>query len=460
MMPQFDYDVLIMGGGGSAGFTAATTAMKSGARTAMVEAGRLGGLCILAGCMPSKTLLHHAAEAKEAPKGEAFTYPEVLARKIAVVDYLAGSREKAVRAKQEQGLTVLRGKAEFLDPHTLLVDGKAVSAAKIVIATGSAWNVPDIPGLVQSGYILGEDLMDLPALPKSMIVLGGGAIAAELGQYLARMGVKTSLIQRSGHLLSNEAPEAGRLIAASLERDGAKVETGCRVVSVEKGPSGKTLHFEQNGEKRSVEAEEILVALGRRPNTDGLALEKAGVETERGAVKVDRFMAAGWPHIFAAGDVTGVNMVVNLAISQGRTAGFNATHPDAMQEVNDAVIPQAVFTDPQMAKVGLSAGQLEEQGRPFVEAVYQLSDVAVSRTYPRPPEGFAAMRAEPKTGLLLGAEIVAPEASLMIHDVAVALKLKGTAFDLAGIPFVHPCLSEVLSMCAMRLAGMVKKGRG
>ena len=458
MMPEYDYDVLIMGGGGSAGFTAATTAMKTGAKVAMVESGRLGGLCILAGCMPSKTLLHHAAEAREAPQSPGLSYPEVHGTKIRVVDYLAGSREEAVAAKESKGLAVLRGRAVFAGPNTLEVDGKPVSAAKIVVATGSTWNVPDLPGLEETGYILSEDLMDLPALPASMIVLGGGAIAVELGQYLARMGVKTSIVQRSGHLLSGESPEAGRLIAASLENDGARVETGCRVVLVEQSPGGKTVRFERDGRESSLEAEEILLALGRRPNTDGLGLENAGVDTDRGAVKVDRFMATSQKHIFAAGDVTGINMVVNLAINQGKTAGHNATHSEAMQEVNDAVIPQAVFTDPQFAKVGLSAKQLEEQGRAFVQATYKLSDMGVSRTYPHPPEGFVTMRAEPGSGLILGADMLAPEASLMIHDIAVALKLKGTAFDLADIPYVHPCLSEVTNMCAMKLARKAKKG--
>ena len=456
-MPEFDYDLLILGGGGSAGFTAATTALKTGARVAMVESGRLGGLCILAGCMPSKTLLHHAAEATEAPD-KRLPYSEVLARKIGVVDYLAGSREKVVAAKLEQGLVLLRGRAVFRGPHTLEVDGKAVTAEKLIIATGSAWHVPELPGLAESGYILSRDLMDLPALPESIIVLGGGAIAVELGQYLVRMGVKTSLLQRSDHLLSSENPEAGRLIAAALKRDGAGVETGCQVLSVEKSPGGKTVRFSQGGQEKSAEAKEILVALGRRPNSDGLGLGGAGVETKRGAVLVDRFMATSQPHIFAAGDVTGINMVVNLAINQGRAAGYNATHPEAMREVNDAVIPQAVFTDPQFAKVGLSARELEDRGRPFVEASYPLSGLGVSRTYPHPPEGFVAMRAEPKTGLILGAEMVAPEASLMIHDIAVALKLKGTAFDLADIPYVHPCLSEVTNMCAMKLAKKAKAG--
>ncbi len=454
-MTDYELDVLVIGGGGSGGFTAATTALKSGARVGMVEAGRLGGLCILAGCMPSKTLLHSAAQLYQAGRDGRQAYPQLLTRKRSVVDFLAGSREAAVAAKQKDGLIVYRGRASFEDPHTVRVDGQEITAAHIVIATGSREIMVPVEGLEEAGYLITDTLMELAELPRSMAVLGGGTIALEMSQFLTRMGVETHIIQRSGHLLSKEDPRIGQLLESVLAEEGARVYTDTRLERIQAGPQGKTVHFSHQGQEKAVTVEEILVAFGRKPNIEGLNLEAAGVETERGAVKVDRQMRTSQPHIFAAGDVTGQKMVVNLAVMQGEVAGFNATHPQEPRELQDRVLPWVIFTDPQIARVGLGKEQCRQAGLDFVEADYDLAGMGVARTYPEPLKGFMAMRAEKGTGRILGADLVAPEASLMIHEVAVAMWLGGTARDLADIPYVHPCLAEIVNLCAYRLARRV-----
>ena len=456
-MPDYDFDVLVIGGGGSGGFTAATTAMKSGAKVGMVEAGRLGGLCILAGCMPSKTLIHNAALIKDTGGDGRAQYPRVLKQKRETVDFLAGKREKATSMKEGQGLKVIRGLAVFKDAHTLEVEGRPISAAKIVIATGSTEIIPPVPGLEEAGYLVSDSFMELNALPESLIVLGGGAMALELGQYAARMGVETSLIQRSEYVMSNQDPMVGEGLQKALSDDGVRVFTGTDLKAVKVGKEGKTVVFAHGGEEVEITAQHILVALGRRPASEGLNLEAAGVETERGAVKVDEYLRSSARHIFAAGDVTGVNMVVNLAIEQGRVAGLNATREE-MIPIKASVLPSAVFTDPQFARVGLNGAQAQKQGIEFEEAVYKLSGLGVSRTYPKAPEGFMAMRAAKSDGRIIGAEILSPEASSMIHDVAVAMKLGGRPQDIAAIPYVHPCLGELVHYCAHRLSGQLRKG--
>lgn len=454
-MPKFDYDVLVIGGGGSAGFTAATTALKSGAKVAMVESGAVGGLCILAGCMPSKTLLHNAELVHaQGLRGQALQ-PRVLGHKRALVEYLAASRRQAVSAKQEQGLKVLGGRARFSGPHQVEVDGKAVSAAKIVIATGSEWSLPDLPGLDREHCLFSEDFLELESLPESVVVLGGGAVALELGQYALRMGAETSFVQRSESLLSFADPRAGAALREALDEEGANIYTGTELLAVEPGPKGRQVRFKYDGREVTLDCRAVLAAVGRRPSLADLNLEAAGVATSRGALQVDRFMRTSQEHIFAAGDVTGVNMVVNLAVVQGETAGHNATHDHAI-EVPDQVIPQAVFTEPQYAKVGRSAGQLKKDGTRFVEGACNLDEISVSRTYPQVMRGFMAIRAKPDSGEILGAELVAPQASLMIHDVAMAMRLGGTAKDLAELAWIHPCLAEVTGRAAMRLERALK----
>ena len=448
----YEFDVLIIGGGGSAGFTAATTALKSGAKVGMVEGGRLGGLCILAGCMPSKTLLHSAAELKGNPSAARSAYPEVARRTRALVEMLAGHRVEAVEAKKAQGLEVIEGWGKLVGEHEVEVGGRKLSARAIVVATGSRELIPPIEGLAEAGYLTSGPFMRLESLPESLVVLGGGTMAVELGQYAARMGVETTIIQRSPRLLSKEPEKVGPIIARALAADGARVLTGTRLRRVVRTSRGVRVEFEKDGTTQEVQAEALLVALGRVPNTQGLGLKELGVELgPRGGVVVDRFMRSSLPHIFAAGDVTDTVMVVNLAIEQGRVAGYNATH-EQMQPIRDDVLPRAVFTDPQYARVGMSAEEARAAGIKFVEVSFNLQDLPAARTYPRLPEGYMAMRAEEGSGRIIGAELVAPEAALMIHDVAVAMRGAMTAAELASIPYVHPCLGEIVMLTAHRLA--------
>lgn len=455
-LSEFDFDLLVIGGGGSAGFTAATTAMKSGAKVGMVEAVRLGGLCILAGCMPSKALLHAAAARLAADRVDRLAHGEIAARKQSLVEYLAGGREQAVAAKQAQGLEVLTGRAVFVDPHAVEVDGRRVSANKFVIATGSEEAIPALDGLEQTGYLTSESFLDLNELPSSMIVLGGGAIALELAQYAVRMGVETTLVQRSSHVLSSEGPAVGKIIQDALAEEGMRILTNTELLGAGTDGTLKSITMEHQGREEELRAQAVLVALGRRPLVQRLGLQAAGVEVERGAIKVDEFMQTTAPHIFAAGDVTGKSMIVNLAIVQGEAAGYNATHADS-RPVADQVVPRAVFTDPQFARVGMNAAQAEAASITCVEASFDLSTSGVARTYPKPIRGMVTMRAATDNGRLVGAEIVAPEASLMIHDVAVAMGLGAGPAAIADIPYIHPCLSEATNFCASTLVRKLAK---
>ncbi len=456
-MSNFDLDLMVIGGGGSGGFTAATTAMKYGAKVGMAESGRLGGLCILAGCMPSKTLLHSAAQVKAQGVDGRAAYPAVHQFTRAVVEHLAGGRVESVAAKQKEGLRVCRGAARLLDPHTVEVEGQRITAAKLVIATGSAEMVPPVPGLAQSGYLDSDAFLNLPELPESLLVLGGGAQAVELAQAAARLGARTTVVQRSAHLMSKVDPRFGHILAEALAEDGVRLYTGTELQEVRRAGGQVSAVFLHQGKEVRVSAQALLLSLGRRPNSAGLNLEAAGVATgKRGEVLVDRYMRSSQPHIFAAGDVTGGAMVVNLAVVQGSAAGYNATHVEP-QEVEDRVLPSAIFTDPQFARVGLSMQQASEAGLDCLETDYPLGDMGPAKTFPQKVRGYMCIRGEKGSGRIVGAELVAPEAALMIHDMAVAIKLGGTAADIAAIPYIHPTLAEVSEFAAGRLAKMLER---
>jgi pyruvate/2-oxoglutarate dehydrogenase complex dihydrolipoamide dehydrogenase (E3) component len=455
-MAEFDLDLLIIGGGGSGGFTAATTALKSGAKVGMVEAGRLGGLCILAGCMPSKSLLHDAADLFKAGTPGRDAYQQVIARKRGVVDGLAGNRVQAVNAKEKEGLIMYQGRARFVDPHTVEVDGQKISAASMVIATGSTEIMAPVKGLEEAGYLFSDGLMELERLPSSMAVLGGGTIALELSQYLTRMGVQVHIIQRSAHLLSKEDPRIGKLLEEALASEGVLIYTDTDIDRIKKGPQGKTVHFEHQGQAKEITVDEILVAFGRKPNSESLNLEAAGVETHKGAVKVDKEMRTNVTHIFAAGDVTGHKMVVNLAVLQGEIAGHNAISHEP-KEIDDSILPWAIFTEPEVARVGLGPAECQDQGLDFVEADYELGQHGRGPHLSPTLAGLHDHAGGKGTGRILGADLVAPHASLMIHEVAVAMRLGGTAQDIADLPYIHPCLAELVNLCAYRLARMVKR---
>jgi pyruvate/2-oxoglutarate dehydrogenase complex dihydrolipoamide dehydrogenase (E3) component len=309
-----------------------------------------------------------------------------------------------------------------------------------------------VPGLKDAGYLLSESFMDLEELPESMLVLGGGTMALELSQYLVRMGVETHLIQRSRHVLSDEEPRVGETLQAALADEGCHIYTGTDLREVSSGQRGKRARFDHGGKEVEVSAREVLVCLGRRPNSECLNLEAAGVETgPKGAVLADWQARTSQPHIFAAGDVTGWNMVVNLAVAQGEVAGHNATG-DRPKSLEGLVLPFAVFTDPEFVRVGRNRPQCESEGLEFVEVEQELADMGPALTYPGKLRGFMKMRAAKQDGRILGAELVAPHASLMIHDVALAMHLGAGPEAIAELPYIHPCLAEIVNNCAHSLA--------
>ncbi len=460
-MKRFDFDVAVIGGG-SGGYAAARTAAAAGLETAVIEGGKeVGGLCILRGCMPTKALLYaaevkHLAEHAETWGVRAgkvdFNFAKVMARKNAQIKDFADFRVQQLNAGK---FKFIRANAGFFDEHTIqLSSGKKLTAKHFVIATGSRIAPPPLPQLNQAGFITSDDAIALKKLPKSLIILGGGAIACEFAQFFARFGVKVTLIQRSEHILKEFDADTGIEIETVFRREGIRVFTGTKLADAKRNGKLKTVSFDQKGKAISVSAEEILFALGRTPNTASLNLEKAGVKTENGRVIANSKMQTSTPHIFAAGDCTGPHEIVHIAVNQGEIAAHNIAQPKSPRKINQRLLISVVFTEPQVAFVGLTEKAAAARGIKFVAASYPFNDHGKSLIM-EAKDGFVKLLANPKTGEIIGGACVGPVGGELIHEIVTAMAKRMTVHELAAMPHYHPTLAEIWTYPAEELAGQI-----
>ncbi len=454
--PEFEMIVI---GGGSAGYAAARTAKAAGLSVAVVDgAAELGGLCILRGCMPSKTLIESADRRLTLRRAAEFglkaadlgvELAAIRERKRALIADFAGYRQGQL---EDGRWELLRGRAQFVDAHTLEVsplDGGAsfqVKGRTFCLATGSVAHVPPIPGLAQAGYWTSDDVLDAAALPSSLAVLGGGAIALEMAHYLEAMGCRVTIIQRGPQFLSGLDEECSQVVAEAYQARGIECFLGTQIHAVELEGKVKRVRFHHQGEEKQVSVEQILVAMGRQPATQGLALEAAHVGLAGRKVVVQPTLQTGQPHIFAAGDVCSPLDVVHVAIQQGEIAARNAARllrGEAASEVIDyRLLLFGVFSHPQVAVVGAVEADLKRQGVPYVAASYPFNDHGKSMVMGE-TDGFVKMVAHRHTGEILGASCVGPHATELIHEVVVAMHHRTTVQDFMLIPHYHPTLSEI-----------------
>jgi pyruvate/2-oxoglutarate dehydrogenase complex dihydrolipoamide dehydrogenase (E3) component len=463
-MQRFDFDLAIIGGG-SGGYAAART-VASRLKTVVVEGGKqVGGLCILRGCMPSKALLY-AAEVKHLAEHAAtwgittgkvsFDFAQVMARKNVQIKDFADFRAHQLKTGKFE---FIRASATFLDAHTVeLTGGRRLTAKNFVIATGSRVAPAPWPQLAAVGYITSDDALALKRLPKSLIILGGGAIACEFAQVFERFGVRVTLIQRSERLLKEFDPEAGDVIGRVFTREGVRVFTGTKILDAKRAGKLKTVTFEQQGKRKSVSAEEIMFALGRVPNTASLHLENAGVKTEDGRIIAGETMRTSAPHIFAAGDCTGPHEIVHIAIQQGETAVQNILQPRAPRRMDYRLLISVVFTEPQVATVGLTEKAAAARKMKFLAASYPFNDHGKSLIM-EARDGFVKLLADAKTGEIMGGTCTGPAGGELIHEIVAAMARRMTVHELAAMPHYHPTLAEIWTYPAEELAEKIPQGR-
>ena len=477
-MQKFDYDVVVLGGG-SAGYAAARTATGAGLKTAVIEGGEeVGGLCILRGCMPTKALLYAAEVLHLASHVQpwglwtanvGFDFKKVVARKNALIRDFADYRRQQLAGGK---FKFIRANARFVDSHMVELKPTGVraarpvghdarqripakiSAAHFIIASGSAVAPPPLPQLHEVGGLTSDDALALKRLPKSLIVLGGGAIACEFAQFFARFGVKVTLIQRSGHILREFDTDAGIEMEKVFRREGIQVFTGTRLVEARRKGKLKMVSFEHDNQTVSADAEEILFALGRVPNTAALGLAKAGVTTDRGRIESNDFLQTSTPHIYAAGDCTGPHEIVHLAVQQGEIAAYNIAHANAPQRMDYRLLIAVVFTEPQVAFVGLTEKEAKTRGISYRAASYPFNAHGKSLIM-EAKDGFVKLLAEPKSGEILGGACVGPMGGELIHEIVAVMAKRMTVHELAVMPHYHPTLAEIWTYPAEELAAQI-----
>ncbi|MFA5263259.1 MAG: NAD(P)/FAD-dependent oxidoreductase [Opitutaceae bacterium] len=451
-MKSFDFIVI---GGGSAGFNAARTAHSLGMRVAVVdEARELGGLCILRGCMPSKTLLWSAEVLHLASKAGTFglripsasvDMAALHERKKRIVGDFAKFRNQQLSAGKFE---LVRSHAHFLDPHTVeLDDGVALGGKYFLIGTGSRVSVPPVPGLAETPFWTSDDVLSLDHVPESVIVLGGGVVACELAQFLRRIGSKVAQIQRSPRILKEYSPEASSVVEQAFRDEGVRLftDTVLERVSSAKGRIHVRFMDREAKRTRTVSAAFLLNALGREPLTDGLGLETAGVAlTDSGRIKVNRWQQTTQSHIYAGGDVCGPHDIVHLAVAQGELAAKHAAGLKGLRPVSTLPLLSVAFTSPAVASIGESERTLTEKGRAFLSARYPFNDHGKSILMDE-MRGFVSILADAKHGRVLGAEIVGPDAGELIHCFSTAFAMKATVQDMLRAPWYHPTLSEIIT---------------
>ncbi|MBV9490923.1 MAG: dihydrolipoyl dehydrogenase [Verrucomicrobia bacterium] len=467
-MESYEFAVI---GGGSAGYAAAAMASRLGLKTCCIEGGKeLGGLCILQGCMPSKTFIESANRFQTLRRAEefglrtgkiGFEAGEILERKRRLVGEFARYRADQLRSGR---FKFLRGRARFIDAHQLEVEhltelGEPTAettrlfAHTVLIATGSRIELINLPGLVEAGFLTSDSVLASERVPSSVVVLGGGAIALEFAHYYEALGSRVTIIQRSPQVLKEADADVAQALMDAYRKRGIEIFCGTKLLRVTRGQE-REVYFEHDGKTRVARAEEILYALGRNPAVAGLELARAGIEQNpTGAVKVSSTMQSSCAHVFAAGDVTGTFEVVHIAIDQGVLAAQNAARllrGETLHALNPRLKLFVMFSEPQVAFVGLSEKEATAAGIPYRSALYPFSDHGKAQVRGE-TEGFVKLLCHDATGEILGGAVVGPEASELIHEITVAMYFRATAAQLAAIPHYHPTLSEIWTYPAEEL---------
>ena len=458
------YDLVVVGAG-SAGFSAAITAAEQGAQVALVGHGTIGGTCVNIGCVPSKALIRATEAVRHANDAAArFDGIESGARvvdwaaQIAQKDALVSGLRQAKYADllpEYNNVVYREGQARLVDGG-VEVAGQRLASERIIIATGARPDLPGIPGIADVSPLDSTTALALNELPRSMIVLGGGYIGAELAQTFARAGVAVTLVFRS-RLLPEAEPEIGSALATYLADEGIRIVGGIAYETARRTDDGGiALAITRDGRPEILTAERILVATGRRPNTETLGLAEAGVAaTPAGAIIVDDRMRTSNTGVYAAGDVTGKDQFVYMAAYGAKLAAKNALNGDGLRYDN-AAMPAVVFTDPQVASVGMTEAQARAAGHSVRTSVLSLDNVPRALAA-RDTRGLIKLVADGATRKLLGAHILAPEGADSIQTAALAIRGGLTIDDLSEAIFPYLTTVEGLKLAAQTFDKDVKK---
>ncbi len=459
------YDLVILGSGSTA-FAAALKAAEMGKTALMTEARTVGGTCVNRGCVPSKNLIEAAKLVHEArhprypgiePNEVRFDFGELVRQKDEVISYFRDKKYESLVGGSEN-IEVLEGRVAFADGGAVEVDGRRIEGEKFLVALGSTPVPPEIEGLDEVPYMTSDMLtsqedMELKELPESLVIVGGGYVALELGQMFSRFGSRVTILERSDRVLKHGyEPEVGLAVQGILREEGVDVRTEANIRRVRRAGEGVAVELESGGEIR---AERLLVATGRRPNTQGIGLEKAGVETNgHGEIVVDEFLRTSAPHVFAAGDVIGdqleSQMATPVGAHDGTTVAENAfaASDGELRAVDHSVIPRAIFTDPQVGIVGMTEEEGIARGHRCWCRTIPMELVPRAGAI-RDTRGVIKMVADADTDRVLGVSMVGQSAAEVIHEAAMGLRFGAKIGDFVDMIHVYPTMAEALKIAAI-----------
>ncbi|MGH2546487.1 MAG: mercury(II) reductase [Acidimicrobiia bacterium] len=457
-----DYDLLVIGSG-SAAFAAAITARELGARVALVERHTIGGTCVNVGCVPSKALLrpaelywqatHHHFSGMELRDGKV-DLQTLVAQKDELVQ--AMRKEKYEDLADLHGFEVISGQGRFVGPDAVEVDGQPVTAAAYLVATGAAPWVPPIPGLAETGYLTSTTALELTELPEELLVVGANAIGLELGQLFLHLGSRVTFVEVLPRIAPFEEPEISEALADHLKGQGGELITSAKATEAGREGDRAWLEVEVEGRVRRLEAHHLLMATGRRAQTEGLGLEAAGVATDpRGHVVVDDQMATSNPKVWAAGDCTTAPQFVYVAARQGSIAAENALR-SADRRIEYRTVPRVTFTAPQVASVGMTEEEARTDGRAVISSVLPISVVPRAQVN-RETTGLVKLVADEASGELLGAHVLAEGAGDVIQGAIMALRYHATVDELADTYHPYLTMAEGLKLAAQGFRKDVKQ---
>lgn len=445
-----DYDICIMGGG-PGGYVAAIKAAQSGARTALVEAHKVGGICLNYGCIPTKTILHTAklySDIQDAARygivvdGEhaAIDWSRLMKRKDAVVNQLVGG---VVQLLKRNGVDVYNGFGTALDPHTVQVNDQTITCKHLIVATGSSPSFPDLPGLaaaLESGIAIDSTgALALTARPQKIIILGGGVVSVEFAALFNGLGTEVVMVQRSAEILRNLDSDVRKTIQNHLVKSGVTLHHSTQVVSI----SGNTVALETPEGPREETADFILVSMGRSANMAGL--EALDLKLEKGFVKTDTRLRTNVPDVYAIGDLNGRFLLAHVASAEGIVAVENIMGKET--EINYDQVPSCIYSFPEVGVAGLTEEEAIERGHDVMVSQFPLS--ANGKALAEGESlGFVKIVADKKYGEVLGVHIVASHATDMIAEAVAVMELEGTVHDLARAVHPHPTLSEIVMEAA------------
>ena len=464
MNAQTHFDLVILGSGSTA-FAAALRAQELGKTTVMTEERIPGGTCVNRGCLPSKNLIEAAKllyDAKNprypgiSPTNLELDFQALIKQKD---DVIAGYRNKKYESLLGTGFYIEQGHAEFVDAHTVQVGEKQLSGENILIATGSRPVFPSIEGLESVPYLTSDLLtsnesMELTECPHSLLIIGGGYIALELGQMFHRFGTEVTILERSQQVLAHGyEPEAGQTIGTIFQEEGIQIITQASVSSVRQETNAVVVTVSMGDSTQEFRAEKLLITTGRRPNTDNINIKKAGVLLgEKGQVQVDEYLKTNVSHIFAAGDVIGSEISSQMATPVGSQDGgivaHNALSDQNQRSVNHRVIPRAIFTDPQIGIVGMTEKEAIAAGHRCWCRAIPMSLVPRAGAI-RDTKGVIKMVADAETDEVLGVTMVGNSAAEIIHEVAMGMRFHAKLYDFIDLIHIYPTMAEALKIAAI-----------